>query len=91
MITLETADESEAARLGAEISRRFGSAAGAPATVGSAVRIERRKAHEFIPPLVEAFPGRFRSVTLSAPSLEDVFVARTGRLFRDAEDGEART
>ena len=91
VITLETADEAEAIRLGAEIGQRFGSAAGVPVTVGSAVRIERRKAHEFIPPLVEAFPGRFRSVTLSAPSLEDVFVARTGRLFRDAEDDEARS
>ncbi|MEO6324537.1 MAG: ABC transporter ATP-binding protein [Thermoanaerobaculia bacterium] len=88
VITLETADGAEAIRLGAEIGRRFGATAGAPAAVGSAVRIELQKAHAFIPPLVEAFPGRFRSVTLGAPSLEDVFVARTGRLFRENEPGE---
>jgi hypothetical protein len=51
------------------------------------VRIERARGHELVPALVEAFPGRFRSVTLGAPSLEDVFVAATGHLFRDA--GEA--
>ncbi|MCE7960003.1 MAG: ABC transporter ATP-binding protein, partial [Acidobacteria bacterium ACB2] len=37
--------------------------------------------HAFVPPLVQAFPGRFASVTLSAPSREDVFADCTGHAF----------
>ncbi len=52
------------------------------------MRVERRDAHTFVPALVEAFPGRFRSLTLGAPSLEDVFIDRTGRAFREADAEE---
>lgn len=86
VIVVETAAVDEAKRLSAEITRRFDLDGDAPTTVGSSVRLQRREAHAFIPPLVEAFPGRFRSVTLGAPSLEDVFVAKTGRLFREVEE-----
>ena len=44
--------------------------------------LERERGHEFVPRLVEAFPGRIRSVTLRQPTLEDVFVRVTGRRFR---------
>jgi ABC-2 type transport system ATP-binding protein len=53
------------------------------------VRVERPAAHTFVPRLVEAFPGAFRSVTLGAPSLEDVFITRTGRRFREADTAES--
>ncbi len=33
--------------------------------------------------LVEAFPGQIDSVTLGKPTLEDVFIARTGHRFFD--------
>ena len=33
------------------------------------------------PALVSAFPGRIRSVTFSKPTLEDVFIRKTGRQF----------
>ncbi len=42
------------------------------------VRIERDAGHEFIPRLVEAFPGRIREISLGKPTLEDVFIHRTG-------------
>jgi ABC-2 type transport system ATP-binding protein len=45
------------------------------------VRIERPKGHEFITDLVESFPGQIDAVSLSKPSLEDVFIHMTGRAF----------
>ena len=38
------------------------------------LRLERDRGHEFIPQLVEAFPGLIRSISLGKPTLEDVFV-----------------
>lgn len=51
--------------------------------IDQTLRIEREKAHEFIPPLVEAFPGQIRSVSLGKPTLEDVFIQVTGHGFKD--------
>jgi ABC-2 type transport system ATP-binding protein len=87
VITLETREGDGASSLAGAIESRFGGDAGHVSAVGGVVRLERARGHEFVPRLVEAFPGRFRSVTLGAPSLEDVFVDATGRLFR--EDGPA--
>lgn len=53
------------------------------ATVDGLVRVEREKGHELIPKLVEALPGLTRSVSLAKPTLEDVFIHRTGRRFAD--------
>ncbi len=49
------------------------------------VRIERPRAHEFIPHLVESLPGLIDSVSLSKPTLEDVFINVTGHRFKDEE------
>lgn len=81
VLVLETREEDDSVRLAAEILERFGAGVGTVTTLGSSVRIERKHGHEFIPSLVQALPGRFCSVTLGAPSLEDVFVARTGHRF----------
>ena len=43
------------------------------------VRIERDRAHAFVPALVEAFPGAIDAVTFGKPTLEDVFLHHTGR------------
>ena len=45
------------------------------------VRIEREAGHRFITDVVEAFPGEIDSVTVSKPTLEDVFIRRTGHRF----------
>ena len=50
------------------------------------VRIEHPDGPGFITRLVEAFPGEIESVTLAKPTLEDVFIARTGR--RLSEESE---
>jgi len=42
------------------------------------LRVELERGHEFVPRLIEAFPGAVQSVTLGKPSLEDVFFKRTG-------------
>ncbi len=46
--------------------------------VGATLRIERRRAHEFVPTLVEAFGPDIASVSVGKPTLEDVFVHHTG-------------
>jgi len=85
VVTVEAREEGGAAALAREIAGRFGSEAGKVSAVGGTVRVERPQAHTFVPALVEAFPGRFRSLTFGAPSLEDVFIDRTGRAFREAD------
>jgi ABC-2 type transport system ATP-binding protein len=48
------------------------------------VHIERPRGHEFIPQLVEAFPGEIDSVSVGKPTLEDVFIHLTGHRFEDS-------
>lgn len=44
-----------------------------------AVRLERDRGHELVARLIEALPGRIDAVTVARPTLEDVFLHRTGR------------
>lgn len=53
------------------------------------VRIEREGGHRFVPELVEAFPGEIAAISVSKPTLEDVFIRRTGHRFWN-EDEESR-
>ncbi len=50
------------------------------------VRLEQPNGHEWVPRLVEAFPGRIQTITLGRPTLEDVFIARTGHRFGAAAE-----
>lgn len=51
------------------------------------VRLERENGHRFITDVVEAFPGEIEAVSVSKPTLEDVFIHRTGhRFWTDAEE-----
>jgi ABC-2 type transport system ATP-binding protein len=51
------------------------------------VRLEIENGHRFVPDVVEAFPGEIQSLSVSKPTLEDVFIRRTGHRFwtEDAE------
>lgn len=60
------------------IVKKFG---GDPKLVDRTIRIERTHGHEFIPQLVQAFPGQIDAVTLAKPTLEDVFIQKTGHRF----------
>ncbi len=45
------------------------------------VRVERENGHRFVTDVVEAFPGEIEAVSVSKPTLEDVFIHRTGHRF----------
>ena len=49
--------------------------------VGGAVRLHSADAHRLVPPLMERFGDRVQRLTLSRPSLEDVFIHKTGHRF----------
>jgi ABC-2 type transport system ATP-binding protein len=58
-----------------------------PVVRDGTVRLERERGHELAARLAEALPGRIESVTVARPSLEDVFLRRTGhRLYDERED-----
>ncbi len=49
--------------------------------VGQSLRIERERGHELLKELVEAFPNEITGISLGKPTLEDVFIKRTGHEF----------
>lgn len=49
--------------------------------VASAVRLEMPEGHRWVSKIVEAFPGLVETVRVGKPTLEDVFIARTGHRF----------
>jgi ABC-2 type transport system ATP-binding protein len=57
-----------------------------PVVQDGAVRLERERGHELAARLAEALPRRIESVTVARPSLEDVFLRRTGhRLYEEGD------
>ena len=85
VILLETED---AESLAVRIEQKFH--AGATVMDGK-VRMERKEGHRFVPDLVEAFPGEIQSISVSKPTLEDVFINRTGHRFwteKEEEEGK---
>ncbi len=74
-ITIRSSDPQ---RLAAAIGAEFGCEA---QVLDGAVRLEQADGHRWIARLVDAFGGQIESVTLGKPSLEDVFIARTGHRF----------
>ena len=75
VIVLETDDPESLAR---RVQVRFDIEARA---IGGQVRIEKENGHRFVTDVVEAFPGEIDAVSIAKPSLEDVFVRRTGHRF----------
>jgi ABC-2 type transport system ATP-binding protein len=55
------------------------------------IRIERERGHELVAQLFETFPGEIQSVTVRRPTLEDVFVQKTGHRFWEADDGNLKS
>jgi ABC-2 type transport system ATP-binding protein len=85
VILLETDD---AESLATRIEQKFH--AGATVLDGK-VRMERKEGHRFVPDLVEAFPGQIQSISVSKPTLEDVFINRTGhRFWTEKEEQEEK-
>ena len=49
--------------------------------VDGTVRLEQPNGHELVPRLIEGLGEQINAVTLGKPTLEDVFIARTGHQF----------
>lgn len=54
--------------------------------VAGAVRVEGQHDSRLLSQVVDAFPGLVASVSLGKPTLEDVFIARTGHRFWDEDE-----
>jgi ABC-2 type transport system ATP-binding protein len=65
-------------RLIGSIREKFGIT---PTSFNGTLRIEKQAGHAFISQVVDAFPDLIEAVNLSKPTLEDVFIARTGHRF----------
>lgn len=55
------------------------------------VRIERERGHELVAQIFETFPGEIQSVTVRRPTLEDVFIQKTGHRFWEEDDGNLKS
>jgi ABC-2 type transport system ATP-binding protein len=75
VVVLDTTDPQSLAQ---RIRARFNSDV---QVLDSRVRLERENGHRFIAEIVEAFPGEIQAVSVSKPTLEDVFIHRTGHRF----------
>ncbi len=58
--------------------------------MGAHIRLEIENGHRFVPDVVEAFPGEIQALSVSKPTLEDVFIHRTGHKFWNAEPGREK-
>ena len=86
VVTLSARTPAEAQRLGAELRARFGVAA---AAMGSSVRVEHPEGHRFAGAAAEAFPALVEGMQVQKPSLEDVFIQRTGHRFWHEREASA--
>ncbi len=69
-------------KLSGEISQQFELE---PTIVNGSVRFEHPKGAELVARLMQALPDQIDSVTVSHPTLEDVFIHMTGRRFGEGE------
>jgi ABC-2 type transport system ATP-binding protein len=84
VILLETRDPQ---KLADRIRERFQVDVG---VMDDHVRLEIENGHRFVPDVVEAFPGEIQALSVSKPTLEDVFIHRTGHRFWNDEEGSEK-
>ena len=83
VVIIDTADPDS---LAARIQERFKIAA---TVLEGKARMEIRDGLKFVTSLAEIFPGAIQSVSISKPTLDDVFISRTGhRFWMQAEKAE---
>jgi ABC-2 type transport system ATP-binding protein len=86
VVLFETASEEAARGLALRIGARF---AVQPNVLGKTIRLERPEGHRMVTAVVEAFPGEIDGISVARPSLEDVFIQRTGhRFWADRQEKE---
>ena len=86
IVSFETANEMDAEALAKKIANRF---IVSPSVLGNTVRLEHELGHKFVTEVVEAFPGMVEGISVAKPSLEDVFIQRTGHRFWTEPNTEA--
>lgn len=79
-ITIKTEDPQE---LVSAISTQFSCQA---SIIDGSVRLELPQGHQWIARLVEAFPEQIKAITLGKPTLEDVFIEKTGHRFWNPQE-----
>lgn len=84
VVSIQAADPEQ---LGQLIKQHFGCPA---QLINGTLRLERLRGHQFVAQVIEAFPGRISAITVSRPTLEDVFVHETGHQFVDEPAAETR-
>jgi ABC-2 type transport system ATP-binding protein len=89
IVLLETQSEDAARSLAQRLVVRFRVA---PTVLGPTVRLEQKQGHRFVTDVVEAFPGEIDGISVSKPSLEDVFIQKTGHRFwtEQTQEGEKK-
>lgn len=75
-----TIDSPEPDELSRRLVDRFGLQ---PRRLGDQLRLEQSRGHELLRDIVDSFPDLIESVSLGKPTLEDVFIQRTGHRFWD--------
>lgn len=88
VVVFETTGPDAAARLAERVKERFGVT---PTVLENRVRVEREQGHRFLTEVVEAFPGMVESVSVARPTLEDVFIDRTGHRFWNEQEAQQET
>jgi ABC-2 type transport system ATP-binding protein len=83
ILLLETEEPEAVAQ---RIEQRFGLH---PTVLDHQVRLEIENGHRFVTEVVEAFPGEIQGISVHKPSLEDVFIRRTGHRFWTEQSDEA--
>ena len=73
-----TLDSRDAAALAARIRHRF---AVEPVVLGPSLRLEINDGHRFVNDVMDAFRNDIESISVSKPTLEDVFIDVTGHRF----------
>lgn len=73
-------DTAEPDNLSALIENKFGIK---PAKISQGLRVEHEAPRKLIAELMEAFPLQINTIAFHKPSLEDVFLKKTGRTFED--------
>jgi ABC-2 type transport system ATP-binding protein len=79
-VTIHSEQPDELSR---QIEGRFGVA---PRLLGNVLRVEIPRGQDFLRDVADAFPAQVTSMTLGKPTLEDVFVQRTGHRFWEQGD-----
>jgi ABC-2 type transport system ATP-binding protein len=85
VVTLKTGDDDAAAR---ELQARYDIT---PDAKDGALTFRVHRGEEWLPGFVRDFPLRLVSVSVRRPTLDDVFVARTGHEIRDEESNDHET